>query len=193
MKFNFKGSYSNPFFSIEEGYEESSDYKNNISEPYYRLTTDNSVICCVMDKLAKFVMVEKFCPNFDCFTLELPAGSIKNSETPMEAAMREFDEETGIKCNFIPLGEFHLMVNRVNSKEHIFFEFKPEIQSGKSHENGIEVKKILRSDLVKLSINRGYKQIAGLGVIQMASAFLGLDILTSDMEDISKQLFSKFN
>lgn len=55
------------------------------------------------------------------------------------------------------------------------------------------VKKILRSDLVKLSINGGYKQIAGLGVNQMASAFLGLDILTSDMEDISKQLFSKFN
>lgn len=193
MKFNFKESYSNPFFSIEEGYEESSDYKNNTSEPYYRLTTDNSVICCVMDKLGKFVMVEQFRPNLDCFTLELPAGSIKNGETPMEAAMREFDEETGMKCNFIPLGEFHLMVNRVNSKEHIFFGFEPEIQSGKSPENGIEVKKILRSDLVKLSINGGYKQIAGLGVIQMASAFLGLDILTSDMEDISKQFFSKFN
>jgi len=27
----------------------------------------------------------------------------------------------------------------------------------------------------------------------MASAFLGLDILTSDMEDISKQFSSKFN
>ena len=85
------------------------------------------------------------------------------------------------------------MVNRVNSKEHIFFGFEPESRSGKSPENGIEVKKILRSDLVKLSINGGYKQIAGLGVNQMASAFLGLDILTSDMEDISKQFFSKFN
>ena len=58
MKFNFKKCYSNPFFSIEEGFEESSDYKNNTSEPYYRLTTDNSVICCVMDKLGKFVKVE---------------------------------------------------------------------------------------------------------------------------------------
>ena len=193
MKFRFRESYSTPFFSIEEGFDEDVDYNSSQDHPYYRINTLDSVICCAMTQIGEFIVVNQYRPSINSVTLELPAGTLLADESPILAANREFEEETGMKCNFIPLGEFHLMVNRINSKEHIFFGFEPEIWSGKSPENGIEVKKILRSDLVKLSINGGYKQIAGLGVIQMASAFLGLDILTSDMEDISKKFSSKFN
>ena len=72
-------------------------------------------------------MVEQYRPNIGTTTLELPAGSIKSDELPIIAANREFEEETGMVCKFLALGDFHLMMNRVNSKEHIFFGFEPEV------------------------------------------------------------------
>jgi ADP-ribose pyrophosphatase len=186
MKFHFKESYKTPYFSIEEGLD-----PNNVVAPYYRLTTDESVICCVMNYAGEFIMVEQYRPNIDAMTLELPAGSIKSGELPIIAANREFEEETGMTCDFLPLGNFHLMMNRVNSLEHIYFGFDPQIKEGQKPEEGVKVKRILRSELVKLSINGGYKQIAGLGVIQMASSLLEIDILTSNLKEISKKFTSR--
>ena len=116
MKFSFKESYRTPYFSIEEGTD-----PDNISPPYYRLTTGESAICCVLNSDGEFIMVEQYRPNINSITLELPAGNIKSGEPPILAATREFNEETGMTCTFLPLGSFHLMMNRVNSKEHIFF------------------------------------------------------------------------
>ena len=118
MKFSFKESYRTPYFSIEEGTD-----PNNVSPPYYRLTTGESAICCVLNSLGEFIMVEQYRPNIDAITLELPAGSIKSGELPIVAASREFEEETGMICDFLSLGSFHLMMNRVNSQEHVFFWF----------------------------------------------------------------------
>ena len=190
MKFKFKECFSTPFFSIEEGFEEGINYDLTKNYPYYRMNTLDSVICCALTKAGEFILINQYRPSIDTVTLELPAGALLEDESPILGANREFEEETGMKCNFIPLGEFHLMVNRINSKEHIFFGFEPQICSGSSPEKGIEVKKIQRSELVELSMSGGYKQIAGLGVIQMASSVLGLDILTSDIKDISQKFSS---
>ena len=56
-------------------------------------------------------------------------------------------------------------------------------------EEGIEVNLVDRKDLINLSTNGGYKQLAGLGIIQLASNVLKLDILKEPMENV----INKFN
>ena len=113
MSFNFKKTYSTPFFDIEEGLD--PNYPD--TQPYYRLTGFDSVICCAMTMKGEFVMVKQFRPNIDEYSLEFPAGGLLKNEKPIEAAKREFLEETSFSLDFIYLGDFRLMMNRTNIKE----------------------------------------------------------------------------
>jgi hypothetical protein len=185
MTLNYKTSFSTPFFEIEEAIN-----PNNLNEhPYYRMTGCDSVICCVMTLDGKFVMIEQFRPNIEEYSLEFPAGGIKINENPITAAKREFAEETSMLSDFIFLGDFKLMMNRTNIKEHIFFGMNPKKDIPQNHEEGIEVKLIDRNKLIDLSVNGQYKQLAGLGVIQLVSLSLEIDILR---EPISK-IIDKYN
>jgi 8-oxo-dGTP pyrophosphatase MutT (NUDIX family) len=56
------------------------------------------MILPIVDNKA-IVMVRVYRPIIDDITLEIPAGGTKENETPIEAAMREFKEETGITIN----------------------------------------------------------------------------------------------
>jgi 8-oxo-dGTP pyrophosphatase MutT (NUDIX family) len=53
------------------------------------------MILPVVDNKA-IVMVRVYRPLIADITLEIPAGGTQENETPIEAAMREFNEETGI-------------------------------------------------------------------------------------------------
>ena len=65
----------------------------------------------------------------------------------------------------------------------------PKKDIPQNHEEGIEVKLIDRNKLIDLSVNGQYKQLAGLGVIQLVSLSLEIDILR---EPISK-IIDKYN
>jgi ADP-ribose pyrophosphatase len=45
------------------------------------------------------LVIEQFREQINKTTIELPGGKIENSETPLEAAKRELEEETGLVCN----------------------------------------------------------------------------------------------
>jgi ADP-ribose pyrophosphatase len=180
MPFNYKTAFSTPFFEIEEGI----DSNNLTSEPYYRMTGVDSVICCVMTLKGEFVMIKQYRPNINEISLELPAGGLLDNEKPLDAAKREFAEETSLICDFISLGDHRLMMNRTNIKEHIYFGINPEKSNEMLQESGIEVHLIDRKKLSKLAITGFYKQLAGLGVIQLASSYLELNILSDPMEEI---------
>ena len=189
MSFDFKTTYSTPFFDIEEGLD--PNYPD--IQPYYRLTSFDSVICCAMTMKGEFVMVKQFRPNIDEYSLEFPAGGLLKNEKPIEAAKREFLEETSFSLDFIYLGDFRLMMNRTNIKEHIFFGLNPKNINQSVPEKGIEVHLVKRQDLSGLSISGGYKQLAGLGIIQLASSYLGLNIISESMETILKKFKAKQN
>ena len=189
MSFNFKKTYSTPFFDIEKGLD--PNYPD--SQPYYRLTGFDSVICCAMTMKGEFVMVKQFRPNIDEYSLEFPAGGLLKNEKPIEAAKREFLEETTFSLDFIYLGDFRLMMNRTNIKEHIFFGLNPKNINQSIPEKGIKVHLVKRKDLTELSISGGYKQLAGLGIIQLASTYLGLNIISEPMETILKKFKAKYN
>ena len=189
MSFNFKKTYSTPFFDIEEGLD--PNYPD--TQPYYRLTSFDSVICCAMTMKGEFVMVKQFRPNINEYSLEFPAGGLLKNEKPIEAAKREFLEETSFSLDFIYLGDFRLMMNRTNIKEHIFFGLNPKNINQSIPEKGIKVHLVKRQDLTELSISGGYKQLAGLGIIQLASSCLGLNIISESMETILKKFKAKQN
>ena len=189
MSFNFKTTYSTPFFDIEEGLD--PNYPD--IQPYYRLTSFDSVICCAMTMKGEFVMVKQFRPNINEYSLEFPAGGLLKNEKPIEAAKREFLEETSFSLDFIYLGDFKLMMNRTNIKEHIFFGLNPKNINQSIPEKGMEVHLVRRQDLSELSISGGYKQLAGLGIIQLASSYLGLNIMSESMEEILTKFKVKLN
>ena len=85
------------------------------------------------------------------------------------------------------------MMNRTNIKEHIFFGLNPKNINQSIPEKGIEVHLVKRHDLSGLSISGGYKQLAGLGIIQLASSCLGLNIISESMETILKKFKAKQN
>ena len=80
-----------------------------------------------------------------------------------------------------------------NAREHIFFGLNPSIDPCASQERGIEVVFVKRTKLIEYSLAGGYKQLAGLGVIQLASNYLGLDILREPMDVIFKQFNMRVN
>lgn len=47
------------------------------------------------------MVVIQYRPTLDAYTVEWPAGLIDEGETPEEAAIREFKEETGYECKLI--------------------------------------------------------------------------------------------
>jgi ADP-ribose pyrophosphatase len=47
------------------------------------------------------MLVIQYRPPLDSYTVEWPAGLIDENETPMEAAVREFKEETGYDCRVL--------------------------------------------------------------------------------------------
>lgn len=189
MPLDFKTTFTTPFFNIEEGLD--PQYPN--TQPYYRLTGSDSVICCVMTMNEEFVMVRQYRPNINEYSIEFPAGGLIKDEKPIDAAKRELREETALTSDFIYLGDFRLMMNRTNIKDHLFFGVDPKNNTALKPEKGIEVCLVKRQELIKLSSIGKYKQLAGLGIIQLASNYLGLDILSQSMDIILKKFKNKKN
>jgi len=187
MTFNFKTTFSTSFFNIEEGF----DMNKPGSSPYYRMTGSDSVICCVMTMEGDFVMVRQYRPSINEYSLEFPAGGLLKNEKPVDAAKREFSEETSLSSDFVYLGEFRLMINRTNIREHIFFGINPKNNNQLIPEKGIEVHLVNRNRLLELTDSGSYKQLAGLGIIQLASNYLKLNIMNEPMESIVKKFKKK--
>ncbi|MBO4326855.1 MAG: ribonuclease HI [Clostridia bacterium] len=67
--------------------------------------------------------------------LEIPAGKLENGEDPLDAAIRELKEETGIsasKKKFVKLGTFYGTPGYCSEKIHLYFVFA-DLRQGKPH------------------------------------------------------------
>jgi 8-oxo-dGTP pyrophosphatase MutT (NUDIX family) len=174
--------FTTPFFTIEE--LPAADTLNGL--PYYRLNGPDSVICCVMNLKSQLLMVKQYRPNLNIHTLEFPAGEIDSGETPREAATREIREELGIGCKMISLGHYLLMMNRTNIKNHLFFCLSSSEEVGVETEKGIEKITISREEFKALNRDSEYFQLAGLGILQLASLVLNINVLNDPFDEVVK-------
>jgi ADP-ribose pyrophosphatase len=177
---SFSKVYSTPFFDLEKS-EDPVDLQDS---PYYRFTGKDSAICCVLDENGEIVLVRQFRPNLGTYTLEFPAGGVDDNESSMEAMTRELSEEAGLDCKFISLGIFRLMMNRTTIQDHLFFGMDAKAIAGHISEEGIQKLTMKRSEFTALALSGEYEQLAGLGIIQLASLHLGADILTADISKL---------
>ncbi len=163
--------FDTPYFKLEK------IDSNLANDPYYRLTGPDSAIACLLNSKSELLLVRQFRPSLGYKTFEFPAGAVEVGEEPQQAAIREVLEETGYKCELLPLGTyFHLMMNRTNIRDFLFIGLVAEKETQIRNERGIDVQWITRKNLLKLSVSGDYRQLAGLGIMQLAGGILGIDM-----------------
>jgi len=75
---------------------------------FLRLIAPDWVNVIAVSDEGMLVLVEQYRHGTDSVTLEIPGGAVDEGETPMEAAARELEEETGYRPGELhPLGEVH--------------------------------------------------------------------------------------
>lgn len=163
--------FSTPYFAVEatkENYLEGA--------PYYRISTSDSVICCLLNDNDELLLAKQMRPNLGYETLEFPAGGVENDEAPLFAAKREIREELGFNSDLIYLGSYRLMMNRTVNKEHLFLGLASSEEVNKP-EVGIELVKIARTDFSNYVQSGKIEQLAALGIISLINAKFNIDFM----------------
>jgi ADP-ribose pyrophosphatase len=84
-------------------------------------------------------------------------GAIKIGETPVQAAIRELREETGLESsNFSKIGEFEPMIGKVKNRSSVFIanEISTQVENNLDAEEDIELV-LRRPDEINEMIKRG--------------------------------------
>jgi len=170
----FKQIFTTPYFNIE-----STDLNFSDNNPYYRINTQPSVICCLLNEEDEIILVKQFRPNLGCETLEFPAGGIGNGELPEDALIREVKEEVGISCEPIYLGAYRLMMNRTTNIDYLFIALATGKEYG-SLEEDIEVLRCKRKELSKMILSGEIVQMASLSIIQLINLKFEINFLQDD-------------
>lgn len=90
---------------------------------YHSLAQDDYVSTVAVTPNDELVCVRQYRPAVDMITLELPGGLLGTGEDPLECAMRELAEETGLKpvAEVLPLGCYQPDTGRLENRIWFFF------------------------------------------------------------------------
>ncbi len=101
------------------------------------------------------IMVRQFRYAFNQVLLEVPAGKLEPNEDPLEAALRELEEESGVVASKVEhIGEIYTTVAIIDEKIHIYLA--TGLTYKKAHPDAdefLEVEKIPLKTLVDMVMN----------------------------------------
>jgi ADP-ribose pyrophosphatase YjhB (NUDIX family) len=176
--------FDTPYFSVE-----ASANNHDEENPYYRINTKDSVICCLMNSDDELLLAKQMRPNLGYDTIEFPAGALEDGESPIQAAGREIREELGFKSNLIYLGSYRLMMNRTINREHLFIGLASN-EDCMPPEAGISLVKIPRKNYIDFINKNKIEQLAALGIIKLIDLKFNMDFMkdSSVLEKLWKKI-----
>ncbi len=112
--------YSNEYLQL---YEDLLDI-NGIKKIYIRGKRKNYSTVVPFLSMDKILMIKSYRHLVDSSQFEIPTGYIEEYESPKDAAVREFQEETGYNANKILfVGEYTLDYSMFEQKGYIFVAY----------------------------------------------------------------------
>jgi hypothetical protein len=94
----------------------------------------SAVAVAAFTKDNKMVLTRQYRHPLRRLIYDLPAGGIKDAETPEQAALRELEEETGYTAEKLEwIGRFNWNPSSISGIAEIFFTKKPQTQKPLQH------------------------------------------------------------
>lgn len=161
------------------------------TEPYYCIIRQNGVIGLTLDEAGRVIMIDQHRPPLGRATLEMPAGTIEDGETPEQAMARELREETGMACaRLVPITPCRLMLNRENVVEHFFVGLRAYQVPHSPEKERCTVRLLERKELLALIKSHRFEQTVALGAVYVANNIFGFDLLTDEIGTIEARLLA---
>ncbi len=130
-----------------------------------------AVAILAVDKEDNVYMVEQFRKPIDSVILEIPAGHIEKGEEPEKTALRELEEETGMKANKIRLVNKYF-TSPGFTDELIYFYIAEDLVPVSPHtdeDEFINIKKIPFNKLQKMAFDGELSDVKALLAIYFYS------------------------
>ena len=144
----------------------------NIIPDFYTVDLPDYVIVYATNNNGDILFEKQYKHALKEITHCLPAGFIEPGETPMDAAKREFIEETGyLSKHWVKLGEYVIDGNKRCSTAHLFKAFNIEKITAPIPD-GTEVSEIVfltEKEALNKLVNGEFKVIATAAFIAMAT------------------------
>ena len=101
------------------------------------------------------IMVRQFRYAFNKVLLEVPAGKLEPNEDPLDAALRELEEESGVMARCVEhIGEIYTTVALIDEKIHVYLATGLTFKNAHPDEDEfLEVEKIPLKTLVDMVMN----------------------------------------
>jgi 8-oxo-dGTP pyrophosphatase MutT (NUDIX family) len=145
-------------------------YDSSKKEPYYRISSDDSVDILAVTPDQKIILVRQFRPALGVYSLELPAGYINEKESKEAAIQRELKEETGFVCDSISyVGSVRISASRLNSMHHQFFgKGAKKVSNCSDKKEKCKVILVTQDEFKKLIISGKFVNVSGIATYFLA-------------------------
>ena len=119
--------------------------RNGITEKKVILSGGNAVNVIALTSANEIVLVQQYRFGTASYTLELPGGLVDPDESPIKAAERELEEETGYTCGekLIPLGKIGQNPVFMDSYVHHFLALDVKLTKPQTLDAGENIEVIL--------------------------------------------------
>jgi ADP-ribose pyrophosphatase len=129
---------------------------------WYYVDTPPSVMVVPVTTDRQLVLVRQYRHNLKSHQLELPAGTMNETEEPQAAARRELEEETGFtlaaNARMRPLGSYYSLPSETNKYTYVFLA-SPVIATG-SARGDTEIEKYFDMSVVLMPVEQA---LSGIG------------------------------